>query len=62
MKDWCRSSIARIMTDYQPNVQRWVAAAMTTGRGDEAVQRKRVKAINKVIKRAVPGNMLTLHR
>ena len=50
MKDWC--GFDQVITDYQPNVQRWVATAMTTGRDHKAVQRKRMKALDQVMEKS----------
>jgi 3-methylornithine--L-lysine ligase len=47
MNDWC--GFDQVITDYQPNAQRWVATAMTTGHDFKAVRRKRTSALNRVM-------------
>jgi 3-methylornithine--L-lysine ligase len=49
-RDWC--GFDQVITDYQPNSQRWVATAMTTGRDLKAVQRKRMNALNQVMEKS----------
>jgi pyrrolysine biosynthesis protein PylC len=47
ISDWC--GFDQVITDYQPNSQRWVATAMCTGHDFKAVQRKRMAALNRLM-------------